>query len=194
MTVRLTDFADLTGRPRETIRNLTKAGALPWPEDGAPEGGHRRFDGAHAFALVTAEVLVAQGGTFEASSEVVRARFDLLETFLTAVERGADLPQTFIASWRVPEECSLSGPRWTPILGIGGAAEELVEAFRHDLAQVGQVREAHNGRATVRRIGGPNVALVSLPECYRLVQLRARAAGFVVDGRRIARVEGARDG
>ena len=58
-----------------------------------------------------------------------------------------------------------------------------------EMKAVGRESKTRNGRSEERVITGPSIAIVSIPETYRLLRARAEAAGFVVDGRRIFKIE-----
>jgi len=189
-TVRLSDFASITGRSRDAIRGLQNTGSAPWDDDAFPEKGYRRYNGQHALALVIAEMLTAQGVNASDASEFVISQSGNIGRFLDEVEAGAGITPRFIAAIYVAEEDSFMGVRWTPTVYWGtGTADELQGAIIGAIDGVGREKTIRNGQSTIRQIGGPHVSVAPISEAYRLLRNRAEASGFIVDGRRIMRIK-----
>lgn len=185
-TVRLSDLSRITGRTPEGIRSLQKREWTPWDEDIFSEATQRRYDSTHALGLVLQEMLAAQGLTAEFAAEVLRGDAHNLSRFFGEVEAGQAMTPRFVAVLSVALQDDF-GVFWRPTLLAGmGTRDELANAFRAALDATGRTREAPKG--TERQIGGPNVAVASINEAYRLLKSRAEAAGFAIDGRRILRL------
>lgn len=180
--------AQITGRSVASIRHMQAHSYAPWFDEEFEAGKHRRYSAQHALALVLAEMLTKQGITAEDASEFVRHHTEHVVRFLDKTERGeAAEPESVIALYEAVED-SLTGPRWQKSVGLGGTDEDVLSAVKIVLARVGKTRDRDNGR-TLRNFGGPHLAVASIPEAYRLLKLRAEAAGFGVDGRRIYKLE-----
>lgn len=188
MNVRLAEFSAITGRPRETIRNMTKADTLPWQDDAPGDGAQRRYDGFHALAMVATEILHTQGYSMAQAAEFVLSQQRLLSIFLAGIDEDAVPAALFVTAFSYPEEDSWTGFHWVPSLGGGGYSEDIIDRLTKDLDRVGETYETRKGRSTSRIVGGPHVATVFLPEAYRLLRQRAKAAGYLVDGSRIIRL------
>ena len=188
-TVRLQSLADLTSRPRETIRNAIKLGAAPWDEAQFADTGQRRFTGFHALALVLAEGLMAQKVTMELAGEFVRAHEGAINLFLDEVTNGETITPRFVLALQRAVEDSWTGAGWEPVILFGtGTESEILSTIASELKRVGAVRENRGGVSERRVISGPWSATVSIPEAYRLLRIRAEAAGYLVDGRRIFKI------
>ncbi|MCE6951693.1 hypothetical protein LAZ29_12220 [Cereibacter sphaeroides] len=177
-TIKLTDLAGITGRSRDAIRNMQARGLLPW-QDERQQGAYRRFDGTHALALIVAEVLQSQNIPAVEVAEFVICQRHAVGAFLDAADAGAELPDLFVSAiLRAVEDPNTV--QWMPVHGIHyGTDEELRDFFASELAMVGKTS------AGKRIIGGPLVAVASLREAYRILRIRADAAGFAIMGRRI---------
>ena len=193
-TVRLDVLAKINGRfTREAIRDMEKAETTPWDDDGFPEDGYRRYDGSHALSLVLLDMLTArepegkfQGISIADSAETVVMAQHLIGKFLDAVEAHHQGPHLFVWRLSLLIEDSLTGVYWRREEGTEGTAEEIARAVQSSLEQVDQVRTDEDGRSK-RLIGGPYLSVASITEAYRLLQHRARQAGYVVIGRSICR-------
>lgn len=188
-TVRLTALSDLTRRPREAIRNAQKAGAAPWDDTQFDEGTQRRYDAFHALGLLLAEALMAQKCSMDLAGEFVRAHALAINIFLDEVTAGVPIIPRFVLGMQRAVEDSWTGGGWEPVLLIGtGTLDEVQREICAVLSSVGNETVSRGGNSTKRIIGGPWIATVSIPEMYRLLKMRAEAAGFIVDGRRIFKV------
>ncbi|RRH68327.1 hypothetical protein [Falsigemmobacter faecalis] len=188
-TVRLQALSDITRRPREAIRNAQKLGAAPWDEEEFTETSQRRYDGFHALALVLAEGLMAQKCSMELAGEFVRAHHEAISLFLHETTEGSLITPRFVLGLQRGIEDSLFGVSWMPVSMCSyGTEEEILSAIEAEIKAVSRVSEAHGGHGKRRIISGPWIATVSIPEAYRLLKVRAEAAGFVVDGRRIYKI------
>lgn len=191
-TVRLADLASITGRTRDAIRALQNTGATPWDDEAFPKQGYRRYDGLHALTLVLQEMLTAQGISASQAAEFVNAQLANVERFLNELQTG-DMTPRFVAAIYVAEEDDF-GTQWLPVVYWGtGTADELMDAFAGELKATSKTVEKRGVAGTVRRIGGPHVSVAPISEAYRLLRHRAEAAGFMVDGRRIFRIEQGED-
>lgn len=180
--------AQITGRSVASIRHMQAHRYAPWFDEEFETGKHRRYSAQHALALVLAEMLTKQGITAEDASEFVRHHTEHVVRFLGKTEQGeAAEPESVIALYEGIED-SLTGPRWQKSLGFGGTDEVVQAVFASALARVGKTRERDNGR-TLRNFGGTKLAVASIPEAYRVLKSRAKAAGFGIDGRRIYKLE-----
>lgn len=194
-TVRLQALSDLTRRPREAIRNAQKSGAAPWDEAEFEDAPQRRYDGFHALALVLAEGLMAQKCSMELAGEFVRAHEAAINLFLAEVAEGRPITPRFVLAMQRAIEDSWTGAVWEPVILIGtGTEDEVIRTIEAEIRAVGSARETRGGKSERRMISGPWIATVSIPEAYRLLRLRAEAAGFVVDGRRLFKIATAVEG
>ena len=193
-TVRLDVLAKINGRfTREAIREMQKAETTPWDDAGFPEDGYRRYDGSHALSLVLLDMLTArepegkfQGISVADSAETVVMAQHLIGKFLDAIEDHHQGPHLFVWRLSLLIEDSLTGVYWRREEGTEGTAEEIAHTVQRSLEQAVQVRTDESGR-TKRLIGGPYLSVASITEAYRLLQHRARQAGYVVIGRSICR-------
>lgn len=189
-TVRLADLASITGRTRDAIRALQNTGATPWDDEAFPEQGYRRYDGFHALTLVLQEMLTMQGISASQAAEFVNAQMANVERFLKELQTGDIIPR-FVAAVYVAEEDDL-GTHWFPIVYWGtGTTDELMDTLAGVLKSTSATVEKRRfgKEVTVRQIGGPHVSVAPISEAYRLLRHRAEAAGFMVDGWRIFRIE-----
>lgn len=182
-------LAGITGRTVPAIRHMQAHGYTPWDDKEFEAGQHRRYSGKHALALILAEMLAQQGLTNEAAASFVKDHDFLVNRFLDQIERGETVDQAFVAALYMAEEDSMIGLRWTPVTPAGGSAEEIVNRVSGVLSRVGHTCETRNGRSTDRIIGGLRLAVVHIPESYRLLKKRALDAGFGIDGRRIYKLQ-----
>lgn len=188
-TVRLQALSDLTRRPREAIRNAQRLGAAPWDETEFDEAPQRRYDGFHALALVLAEGLMIQKFSMDLAGDFVRAHKTPINLFLDEITKGQPVTPRFVLGLQRAVEDGWFGTRMEPMILYGtGTKDEVTRCIEGALEDVGKIRETRGGKSEARVIAGPQVAVVSIPEAYRLLRLRAEAAGFVVDGRRIFKI------
>lgn len=185
-TVRLKAAANITQRSRESLRNGQKSADEPWYQDAFPEGQHRRYNGEHLLRLIIMEMLVKQGCEMALAAEFVRTQGGAVTLFLDEVEKFQPITGRFVWGLQVADEDSWTGTRFTPHLHLGaGTCNELVAHFQSALLSIGKIDPARDGRSETRHIGGPWVAVASIPEAYRILKLRAADAKFVVDGIKI---------
>lgn len=183
-------LAMITGRSVASIRHMQAHDYAPWNDTEFEPGKHRRYSAYHALTLMLAEMLTKQGVSAEDASEFVRAHSNYVNIFLDQIERGEHVKQVFVAAFYLAEEDSLTdGARWTKVLNAGGSADEVLGAVARALDSFGKTRETRKGRTTERTIAGPHLAVVSIPEIYRLLKHQAEAVGFGIDGRRIYNLE-----
>lgn len=188
-TVRLSPLSEITGRPVEAIRNIQKADNAPWYEEDFPESPQRRYSAYHALGLILAEMLMAQGCTVALSGEVLRAHKVALNLFLDEVENSNPITPRFVLALQTAIEDEWTGPRWeSTILSGSGTMEEVQAYIAKALSRVGNVMTTRKGRTKERIIGGPWVATASIPEAYRLLKQRAKAAGYLIEGRDIFKI------
>jgi hypothetical protein len=188
-TVRLTPLSAITRRPVEAIRNIQKSKDAPWYDEGFHDGAQRRYTGYEALALVLAESLMAQGCNVALAGEFVRAHQKAIDLFLDEVEGAHSITPRFVFALQMAIEDDWTGPNWIPTILLGtGTSDEVQDCYVMALNSVGRVRPTRDGRTTQRVIGGPWTATVSIPESYRLLRLRAKAAGYLVDGRSIFKI------
>ena len=192
-TVRLNDFANILNTTRDIIVNAQKQDREPWDASEFPQGQHRRFDGSHALAWVLLEMLNAQGVDMATSAQAVFSQRGSLGRFMDALDQSQPQPPFFVASISVAEEEHRNGElwvsRWLPTFaGVILTADDLSQFVAEEIAKTGRVTEFPEKHRTVRRIGGPRVAIASITEAYRLLRQRAELAGFVIDGRKIHRI------
>lgn len=189
-TVRLQAFADLTGRSREAIRNAQKAHAEPWSASDFTKGAaQRQYTGFHALAEVLKEGLMAQNCSSETAGFHVRIQSMAIKAFLKEITEDTPITQRFVIALQVGVEDDWLGPVWRQNgLGSYGTTEEILAFITAEINHMGKVSETRNGKTSERVICGPSIALASIPESYRLLQLRARNAGYVVNGYHLAKI------
>lgn len=189
-TVRLQAFADLTGRSRETIRNAQKAHAEPWSErDFAKGAAQRQYTGFHALAEVLKEGLMAQNCSSQAAGFQVRIQASAIRAFLKEITEDLPVTQRFVIALQVGVEDDWLGPVWRQsVLGGYGTTEEMLDFITAEINRMGTISETRNGKTSERVICGPSIAMASIPEAYRLLRLRARNAGYRVEGYQIYKI------
>lgn len=193
-TVRIGSIAAIVGITKDPLNNQLRDKTQPWPDDFNGEG-QRRFDGTHAVALVLQEMLRNQGFSVAVAGEFVRGRSGLIADFLDEVEAGRAPKKRFVMAAMRAVEDSWLGARAEQVWGAhSGDLEEVLDCVRSVAESVGRETETRKdatgkARSVMRIIGGPLIALAEVGEAYRLVQMRALAAGFAVDGRAIAKIE-----
>ncbi|WP_323015994.1 hypothetical protein [Devosia sp.] len=188
-TIRLDALHQITGRPKEALKNTIKNGNAPWDDSEFPEGQRRQYSAFHALTLVIAEGLMAQGCTIPLSAEFIRAHAQAINLFLDEVSAGKNITPRYVLALQRAVWDSWTGSQWEPVILFGtGTAKEVADAYAGTLSEVGTESETRDGRSERRTIGGPWAATVSIPEMYRLLRQRAEAKGYLVDGRNIHKV------
>lgn len=185
VTVRLPALAEITGRSAEMLRQMTLHNQLPWPSDEFTGPGHRRFNGRHALALVLVEMLTKFGARLADAADAVRGSWHVIERFTDDLEAERDPGNRFAAALVTAVEHSVTGPaaRASDLLTTG-TAEELLDILKGCMDNAGRVSDRGNG-ATLRNLGAVSFVAASLSEGYRLLAIRAAAAGYQVHGRTI---------
>lgn len=188
-TVPLASLAEITGRTRESLRNAQNQGRTPWDDDKFAGVTQRRFSGEEALAVVLAEMLESFGFLAADAAEFVRGHRRIIAMFLDELEAG-DVPVArLVVGLRMPVEDSLIGVTWERGFVVGSGtleeAEDFIAGFMHKIGT--EKPRAGAPDRHVRYIGGLHVAVASVNEAYRLLQLRAKRAGFTVAGRTIVK-------
>ena len=180
--VRLSAFAEITRHTRDMIRNRENKGDAPW-RDAAPDGGQRRYNAFHGTALILSEMLTAQGVSLADAGVCVRTQEAALSAVFKAINEGRP-EDRFVTAMYDCEEDPIAGPRWilTPYSLGAGTAEEIAAAVASSLGKVGQDLYMTSRYGPARRIGGPHLSVASVLEAYRLLKIRAKEAGYIVDG------------
>jgi hypothetical protein len=188
-TVRLATLAEITGVSRDMIRSKQNRRCTPWDDSQFPDGQQRQYTAYHALTLVLAEILSGQGITAETAADCVRFQRRAVDAFLDEIEKGASVAPRFVYSMSVMVDCQRLGRRWMPydFVGHTGLRHQINEQFNELLKSVGTVKERRDG-TTSKVIAGPDVALASIPEAYRILREMAEACGYVIDGRRIMKL------
>lgn len=188
-TVRLQDAANITQRSRESLRNGQKSADEPWYQDAFPEGQHRRYNGEHLLRLIIMEMLVKQGCEMAIAAQFVRSQGDAISLFLAEIADFSQPLDRFVWVLQVAHEDEWTGPRWDPRLPSGsGTKEELLIAFTEAVEATGKISGSRDGRSKIRQIGGPSLSVASIPEAYRLLKHRAKAAQFLIEGDRVIQI------
>jgi hypothetical protein len=187
-TVNFSALAAITRRTPDQIKALNRADCPLWTDadfPGATEGKRRRYDASHALRVLLVEALTSRGETTDRAVEAVTSQANVIDLFLSELAEGRAQPR-FILLLTMVEEDSMFGARFGhDVRGGYGTPEEIGAAITAGLARVGRTVETRDGRSTRRTIGGPFAAVASVNECFRLLKLRAEAAGYLIDGRRI---------
>lgn len=187
-TVRLAALAEITGVSRDMIRSKQNRRCTPWDDSQFADGQQRQYTAHHALTLVLAEILSGQGITAETAADCIRMQRRAVDAFLDEIEKGASVTPRFVYSMSVMVESQKLGRRWVPYNLTGtGLRDEINEQFDAVLKSVGTVKKWSDG-TTSKTIAGPDVALASIPEAYRILREMAEACGYVVDGRRIMKL------
>jgi hypothetical protein len=196
-TVRASDLAAiLEHKSVATIQNPEKNGCAPYLNEEFEEGAQRRYNAEHGTKLVLVESLRAQGATVEHAGRVVRNNDRAIKKFFDEVT--ADLPVTprFVLAMKVMVEDTITGTAWHnhDLHGYGTEAE-VCEAIASEVKRIGIVREVNSPnrdpalpKRLERYVGGPWVVVQSIPEAYRLLKARAKAKGYIIDGRAIYKI------
>lgn len=120
----------------------------------------------------------------------VRIHKRAIEQFLDEVDNDLPITSRFVISMQVAIEDSWTGASWMGIDVLAyGTAEEIIDVISGEINRLGHVSVTRGGRSTRRVIGGPNVIMASIPETYRLLQLRAKEAGYHIHGRKITKID-----
>ena len=184
-TVRMMDAAKITGRTRDSLRNIINLDQAPWSDEDFGAAKQRRFDGSHILALTVMEILQAQGIPAGKSGAHTRINRHLIEGFLSTLETGPTDKYKVLAVFFEGKTDDLSGFGWNESYLIGtGTIKEAVEEFEACLLRIGSSssRGLGDAKVTTRVVCGPQVAAVNLPEAYRMAKERAALAGFVLNG------------
>ncbi|MFC5738045.1 hypothetical protein [Sinirhodobacter huangdaonensis] len=189
-TVRLDPLSKITHRPKEAIRNIQKGKDAPWhDEEEFGDATQRRYTGFHALALVLAEMIGAQGCSVSLTGEFMRAHKSAINKFLDEIEGDLPPKPRFVLALQTAIEDEWVGITWQPMILCGyGSVEEVESAIAAEIAKVGRVIETRDGRVKDRVVGGPWIALASIPEAYRLLRQRAKAEGYMIEGRQIFKI------
>lgn len=188
----LSDLARIAGRTRDTVRNMQNRGATPWDDDDFQHQPRRRYGLRHAFSLVLCEMLEAQRITAPDAAEFVRSQQIAIDKFLADLAAGTPVPRFVIAAY-VGDEIA-GHTTWTKVVLAGyGTAEEVSALFVGELERTSRerTRRRFGQEVAERRIGGPLVAVASIPEAFRFLAARAAKAGFAVQGDGFARLSAA---
>jgi hypothetical protein len=190
-TVKLQELSDASGRSRNIIRNRQNRRDQPWLEDGREDGERRSYSGLHAVCLVIDELLVKQGFQAAQAAECIRAQEPNIRLSLDEIMQAREPAPRVVAAIAELVEDSWHGLRFDlqPYFG-DGSVEALQAAIAIRLAGMGRIDQTRGGRSTERKVGGPQLAVVSILEAYRIAQERAQAAGFRIDGYEITRATG----
>lgn len=190
-TVTMGDLGPITGRTRDAIRNMQNRGCTPWDDEALRQPGKvRRYSGEHALALVVCEMFEAQGFNVADAAEFVRAQSRVIALFLDELEQAPQAPQPrFVVALLMAVSDGLTAARWEKQIPVGyGTKAETEDLIIGNLERVGREVATRQGATSKRYIGGPHVAVAPVAEAYRLLTERARAAGYVIEGRRIGEV------
>ncbi len=188
-TVRLAAFAQITRQSKDAVHNYQKHGDAPWSDDDFADEAQRRYSGFHALSIILAETLRAQGCSVSFSGQVVRAHAVAINLFLDEVETFQLPTPRFVLAMQNAIEDEWAGAIWRPTILVGlGTLAEVQDAITAALARVGATSATRGDRTTERVIGGPWVATASINEAYRLLCIRAKTAGYVVEGRNILKI------
>lgn len=184
------DLAAITKVAVPSIRHMQAHSYTPWDDAEFEAQKHRRYNTAHALALMVANMLRMMGLSLPVACEVVNNQFHVIGNFLDKIEAGEDCPPLMIARIGYLEEDSVVGLRPMTNFNVGaGTEEEVFARFQKLFFSVGTTEKSDTRNRTMRQVSGPFCSIVSLPEAYRSLCLAAKAAGFVVNGRDTARIE-----
>lgn len=190
-TVFLTDLARIAGRTRDTVRNMQNRDGTPWDDAEFADHPRRRYGVRHALALILCEMLEAQRINTSDAAEFVRAQPFAVDKFFADLSGGDTVARFVVAAYLADE---IDGHMtWTKVFLAGyGTAEEVSALFAGELERTGRetTRERLGDTVTVRRVGGPLVAVASIPEAFRILTGRAAKAGFAVQGDGFMRLSG----
>lgn len=186
-SLRLADLAALTGITEASIRHMQSHGYTPWDDSEFPAGKHRRYEGSHALCLTATSILTTQGLQLGAACEVVNEQYALVTRFLDVIASGHPPAPLIIARISyLAEDRRLDGLREYPISNAtDGSADSITAAVTRFLKHRIGEESAHE-----RIISGPRITTVSLPEAYGLLQRRALAQGYQVNGREVSLLDG----
>jgi len=190
-TVKLQELADASGRSRNIIRNRQNKRDQPWLEEGREDGERRSYSALHALCLVIDELLVKQGFQAAQAAECIRAQEPNIRLSLDEIAQAREPEPRVVAAIAELVEDSWTGLRFDlqPYFG-DGTVEAVQTVIANRLAGMGRIVQTRGGRSTERKVGGPQLAVVSILEAYRIAQERAQAAGFQIEGYAITRVAG----
>lgn len=133
---------------------------------------------------------MAQKISMDLAGQFVRAHGNAIKLFLHEVTESQPVitPRFVLALLRGVED-TWTGPAWMPVDLHGyGTEAEVIDCISAEVKKVGSSCDTRGGNSQRRVISGPWSAVVSIPETYRLLKLRAEAAGFIVDGYRIFKI------
>ena len=187
-TVRQAELGEITGRSRNTIRDMQAQGRTPWNDVKFFDVTQRRFSTEEALALVLCEMLENSGFVARDAAEAVLCQLKAVELFLKDVEAGGDVAPRLVLALRMPVEDSLTGFFWEGLCPGGeGTPEEIEGEIAGNIARIGTNKTRDEGQSRRRYIGGPHVGVASVGEAYRLLQYRAKRLGFTVAGKAIVK-------
>lgn len=188
-TVRASTLANILGHnTTSTIQNPEKTGDAPYTDEDFDAGAQRRYSGEHALKLMLVECLRAQGCSVALAGEFVRSHATPIRMFLDEIEADKPITQRFVLAMQTMHEDSLGSHWFATILAGSGTESEIIPTIAAAMQKVGTITKTYNGKLEERAVGGPWVAMQSIPEAYRLLRQRARAKGHVIDGRSINKI------
>ena len=190
-TVFLSDLARISGRTRDAIRNMQNRDGTPWDDDEFADQSRRRYGVKHALSLILCEFLESQRITATDAARFVKSQRSVVSRFLSDLAAGDATPRFVTAAYAGDE--AEGRVIWTPIfLASYGTAEEVSDLFAGELGRIGseKTRNKFGDEITVRRVGGPIVAVASMQEAFRILKIRAAMAGFEPTGEGFKRIDG----
>lgn len=186
-SIRMTPAADISNKTRDAFRMMETRSIAPWSRDDFPKDAKQRtYSGFHLLVLAAMEQGSVQGLPEGRVAEFIRFNPGPFKRFLEKVSRGEEPGDTVtfpLFFEGIMEE--FTGFRWQPLnIFGGGSAKEAANAYEDALNRVGtEITCGHGNKEYAGRIVcGPQVATVNIAEAYRMLKIRARSKGFIVDG------------
>ena len=194
-TIRASTLASILGHNTSApIQNPERTADAPYTDEDFGDGAQRRYSGEHALKLMVVECLRAQGCSVASAGEFVRCHATPIKMFLDEIEADKPVTQRFVLAMQTLHEDTLGSHWFATILAGTGTEAEIIRTIAAAMQKVGTITKIYNGKHEERAVGGPWVAMQSIPEAYRLLRQRARAKGYVIDGRSINKITNETEG
>lgn len=180
--LRLKEFVEWIGEPRETYRSIMSRDEAPFPPmiDGQKQ---RTYDGGDLLAWCLFTMLRNSGLAVGFAAERIRLS-RVVDEFFAALERGEDVSDQHLIMWIARRERSERG-KFTVTGQHIGTTEDAADILRREGSAYGTVNP-HSGNV---HLGLEWFAALPIRPCYERCIATAKARGFEMRGPDLFEVE-----